>query len=90
MFPNYSDTNISLFSFIFTILLNKHVSKCGKMIGGNFKTIDFRYMVWIYGSIWYGFMDPFFLAEPINLSEVETKDTFNKNRKKFRKYQLVP
>ena len=35
-------------------------------------------------------MDSFFLAEAIVLNEVKTKDTFNKNPKKFRKYQLVP
>ena len=35
-------------------------------------------------------MDSFFLAEPINLNEVKTKDTINKNPEKFRKYQLVP
>ena len=33
-------------------------------------------------------MDSFFLAEPIDLIEVKAKDTFNKNPKKFRKYQL--
>ena len=35
-------------------------------------------------------MDQFFLDEPIDLNEVKTKDTFNKNPKKFRKYYLVP
>ena len=34
-------------------------------------------------------MDSFFLAEPIDLSEVKTKDTFNKNPKNFLQYQLV-
>ena len=52
------------------------------MIGGNFKTIDFGNLVYKmpYGS--------FFLVEPIDLNEVKAKDTFNKNPKKFRKYQL--
>ena len=35
-------------------------------------------------------MDPFFLAEPTDLNEVKAKDNFNKNPKKFCKYQLVP
>ena len=35
-------------------------------------------------------MDSFFLAEPIDHSEVKTKHTFNKSPKKFRKYQFVP
>ena len=35
-------------------------------------------------------MDSFFLAEPINLNEVQAKDTFNKNSQKLCKYQLVP
>ena len=54
------------------------------MIGGNFKTIDFGFLV--YKML----MDSFFLAEPIDLVEVKAKDTFNKNPKRFRKYQLVP
>ena len=54
------------------------------MIGGNFKTIDFGFLV--YKML----MNSFFLAEPIDLVEVKTKDTFNKNPKRFRKYQLVP
>ena len=55
-----------------------------QMIGGNFKTIDFGFLV--YKML----MDSFFLAEPIDLVEVKAKDTFNKNPKKCRKYQLVP
>ena len=35
-------------------------------------------------------MDSFFLAEPIDLNEVQAKDSINKNPKKFRKYQLAP
>ena len=54
------------------------------MIAGNFKTIDFGFLV--YKML----MDSFFLAESIDLVEVKAKDTFNKNPKKFRKYQLAP
>ena len=35
-------------------------------------------------------MDSFFLVEPVDLSEAKTKNTFNKNAEKLRKYQLVP
>ena len=35
-------------------------------------------------------MDSFFLAEPIDFSEVKTKKTFNINPRNFSKYQLVP
>ena len=55
-----------------------------QMIGGNFKTIDSGFLV--YKML----MDSFFLAEAIDLVEVKAKDTFNKNPKRFRKYQLVP
>ena len=55
-----------------------------QMIGGNFKTMDSGFLVYKMP------MDSFFLAEPIDLIEVKAKDTFNKNPKKFRKYQLVP
>ena len=54
-----------------------------QMIGGNFKTIDSGFLV--YKML----MDSFFLAEAIDLVEVKAKDTFNKNPKRFRKYQLV-
>ena len=52
MFPKYNDINISFFPFVFTILLNC-VLKYGKMIGGNFNTIDFENMVYkmLYGFI---------------------------------------
>ena len=33
-------------------------------------------------------MDLFFLAEPIDLSELKTKDTFNKNPKTFHNYLI--
>ena len=55
------------------------------MIGSHFKTIDFGFLVYKMSL-----MDSFFLAEPIDLIEVKAKDIFNKNPKKFRKYQLVP
>ena len=35
-------------------------------------------------------MDSFFLAAPISLSKVKAKGAFNKNPKKFFKYQPVP
>ena len=35
-------------------------------------------------------MDSFFLVEPIDISGVKAKKTFNENPKKFHNYQIVP
>ena len=35
-------------------------------------------------------MDSFFLVEPIDISGVKAKKTFNENPKKIHNYQIVP
>ena len=84
MFPKYNNISISLFSIHFYHSSKLAYFEMFQMIGGNFKTMDSGFLVYKMP------MDSFFLAEPIDLIEVKAKDTFNKNPKKFRKYQLVP
>ena len=84
MFPKCNNTNISIFAtHIYHFPKLACFGRC-KMIGGNFKAIDFGYLV--YKML----MDTFFVAEPIELNEFKAKDIINKIPKKFRKYQLVP
>ena len=84
MFPKYNDTNISIFAI--HIYHSPKLACFGicKMIRGNFKTIDFGYLVYKMLIV------TFFVAEPIELNEFKAKDIINKIPKKFRKYQLVP
>ena len=84
MFPKYKNISISLFSIHFYHSSKLACFEMCQMIGGNFKTIDFGFLV--YKML----MDSFFLAEPIDLVEVKAKDRFIKILKSSVNINLCP